>query len=122
MGTISVTLQSIVCNSVSEGNQDEIYVICQSDAGLPRRFPDNQPFAHKDMSSGQTWDINETIEYSRDLLITVYDADPPEPPEFSDYLISCDYTLINIPPHFTMSNADGANYTINLAVNAAVSE
>ena len=116
MSTISVTLQSIVCHGTSE-NSDEIYVVYQADAGLPRRIPTGS-LEHHDISAGQTWTLNHVITYSRDLLITIYDQDPSKLPALSDYLVSKDYTQTSIPPSVTLSNDNGANYTINVAVNA----
>lgn len=116
MNIISVTLQSIVCHGTSE-NSDEIYVVYQADAGLPRRIPRGS-LAHHDISAGQTWTLNETITYTRDLLITIYDQDPSKLPTLSDYLVSVDYTPTSIPPAANRTNYNGANYTINVAVNA----
>ncbi len=118
---ISVTLQSVVCNGASEGSDgirsDDIYVIWQADGGVPHRYP-AATLATQPMQDGDTWNINQVMTFSRDLQVTIYDQDAARMPTFSDYLVSWGFTNIDIAPSSTMSNYNGASYTIRMAVNA----
>lgn len=117
MRSISVTLDSITCNGVSEGNHhDEVYVVYQADAGLPHRIPIN-PLDHHSMLGGDVWSVGQTMSFTRDLLITLYDQDESFLPALSDYLISWDYTADAIPQTMTVSNPNGASYTLSVSVN-----
>ncbi len=117
MNAISVTLQSIQCHSTSEGSGDELFVVYQPDAAFPRRIPGGS-LKHHDIEGGQTWTINQKITFTRDLMVTLYDQDPSKLPSLVDYLVSVGYKNTNIPPSVTMANVNGANYTINVVVNA----
>lgn len=113
----TITLTSIVCNHPSEDvDGDEVYVIYQADAGVPYRIPGRRDGIHQ-MQAHQSWTINQAMTFSRDLLITLYDQDFKYMPSWADYLCSWDYTPDALPPSVTLSNADGANYTINITVN-----
>jgi hypothetical protein len=113
-GTITLTLSSITCNGASE-NHDEVFIVWQPDASFPHRFPveigDSQS-----MNSGDTWPVNQTMSFTRDLLITLYDHDESESDRRSDYLVSYDYTPADLPSSVTLQNPNGANYTLNITV------
>lgn len=91
-------------------------MIYQADAGVPYRIPERRHGVHP-MQAHQTWSIGQTMTFTRDLLITLYDQDFKYMPGWADYLVSFDYTPDALPPSVTLSNADGANYTINITVN-----
>ena len=111
--TISITLTSIECEGTSEGT-DEVYVIYQADCGRPTRVP---PAWHDHQSmdaGGPPWNINLEMSFENDVLVTLYDSDVAFNPFWSEYLVSFDYTPINIPASVTLSNPNGARYTLNV--------
>jgi hypothetical protein len=117
MRSITVTLDSITCNGASEGNHhDEVYVVYQADAGFPHRIPRN-PLHHHSMLGGDVWTVGQTMTFTRDLMITLYDQDLSFLPALSDYLVSWDYTADSVPPTVSISNPNGANYTLNVSVS-----
>lgn len=117
MSSITVTLDSITCHGVSEGNHhDEVYVVYQPDAGFALHIPFN-PLHHQSMAPGDVWTIGQSMTFTRDLLITLYDQDESLLPALSDYLVSWDYTADAIPQTVTVSNPNGASYTLSVSVN-----
>jgi hypothetical protein len=130
MQSIIITLDEIVCTRTSDGGitDDEIYVIYQADAGHPFRIPRRGNGVQPMNSSGstgpsdptqtrQTWQIGHRMKFSRDLLITLYDEDIKFDPAFSDYLVSQDYTPDYLPVSISLTNANGAAYTLKITVN-----
>lgn len=115
--SITITLVSVKCEATSGGSgADEVYVVYQPDAGIPihipRRFEEPQT-----MNVNDTWQINQEMTFNRDLLITLYDHDGAITDTFSDYLVSYDYTPNSLPSSVTISNNDGARYTLNITVS-----
>ncbi len=114
---ISITLDSVKCVSTSGGpTSDEVYVVYQPDAGVPRQFP-SRPQSPHSMDDGDTWNIGQVMTFNRDLLVTLYDHDTSVTDVRSDYLVSFDYTPNSLPTSKTISNNDGASYTLNITVN-----
>ncbi|HEX6084024.1 MAG TPA: hypothetical protein VF266_05835 [Thermoanaerobaculia bacterium] len=117
MSSITVTLDSITCHGVSEGSHhDEVYVVYQPDAGFPHRIPRN-PLNHQSMQGGDVWTIGQSMTFTRDLLITLYDQDESFLPALSDYLVSWDYTADAIPQTVSLTNPNGASYTLSVSVD-----
>jgi hypothetical protein len=113
-GTITLTLNSITCNGTSE-DHDEVFIVWQPDATFPHRFPVQIGEGHS-MGSGDTWPVNQTMSFTRDVLITLYDHDESATDRRSDYLVSYDYTPADLPSSVTLRNTNGADYTLNITV------
>lgn len=118
---ISITLDSVKCEATSAGKtSDEVYLVYQADAGVPFQLPmrPQPPHSMNTDKDHNTWNIGQTMRFNRDLLITLYDHDTAVTDNRSDYLVSFDYTPSNLPTSTTLSNNDGARYTLNITVNS----
>lgn len=113
MGNTAFTLTQISCNGTSESGHDEIMILYQSDAGMAHLFPAGRQ-AHS-MDSGSTWsNINLRMEFVNDCLVTLYDQDSSLDPKLADYLVSYDYTPDSMPSSVTLTNPNGAKYTLTI--------
>ncbi|MEA2488287.1 MAG: hypothetical protein QOH21_79 [Acidobacteriota bacterium] len=113
MGTTAFTLNEIDCGGTSESGHDEIMILYQSDAGMAHLFPAGRD-AHS-MAKGDTWtNINLRMEFGNDCLVTLYDQDSSLDPKLADYLVSNDYTPDSMPSTITLSNPNGAKYTLKI--------
>lgn len=117
MTSVSITLTSIQCLHTSESGNDAVQIVAQADAGLAMRLPSGWTKSYN-MDKNQTQLIGQPFTFERDLLITLYDNDISMDHALNDYMISYCYTPNNLPASFTMSNASGAKYTINITRNA----
>lgn len=114
MGTTSFTLTEIACGGTSESGHDEVMILYQSDAGIPALFPAGRD-AHS-MANGDTWtNINLDMKFVNDCLVTLYDQDSSLDPKLADYLVSYDYTPDSMPSSVTLSNPNGAKYTLSIS-------
>lgn len=127
----TVNITSIVCENTADLNNlgshnDEVFVIWQADGGVPVPYPavgyqEMNPTPTGDAVS--TWtipngDLNLTFE--KELLVTLWDSQHKLDPSSTTYLISYEYVAPGINPgypasetSYTMSNNNGAKYTIN---------
>lgn len=126
----TIKLTSIICYATSENGlieeyNDEVFVIYQSDAGIPVRYPTTgyqrmNPTADPTNDVVQTWNISDLeISFENEVLITLWDNDSPTG-ELNEptFLINKDYRSDNYMDllSFNMKNRNNANYTINIAV------
>jgi hypothetical protein len=116
MGNASVTLNQITCQGTSESGHDEVMILYQSDAGMAHLFPAGRQAHSMDDGSDKTWsNINLKLEFVNDCLVTLYDQDSSLDPKLADYLVSYDYTPDSIPASVTLSNPNGAKYTLTIS-------
>lgn len=113
MGTTAFTLTQITCGGTSESGHDEIMILYQSDAGIPALFPEGRD-AHS-MEKDDVWSsIDLDMKFVNDCLVTLYDQDSSLDPKLADYLVSYDYTPDSMPSSVTLSNPNGAKYTLTI--------
>ncbi len=113
MGTTTFTLNTITCGGTSESGHDEVMILYQSDAGMAHLFPAGRD-AHS-MAKGDTWSsVNLTMTFENDCLVSLYDQDSSLDPKLADYLVSYDYTPDSLPSSVTLSNPNGAKYTLSI--------
>lgn len=113
MGSTTFTLTQIACGGTSESGHDEVMILYQSDAGMAHLYPAGRA-AHS-MDKGSTWsNINLTMTFENDCLVTLYDQDSGLDPKLADYLVSYDYTPDSLPSSVTISNPSGAKYTLSI--------
>ena len=77
MGAYKISIDSIKCVSHADPNgSDEVWILAQSDGGVPVRYPKAALSAHS-MTNGETWDIDGdlTIEFNGCCNFTLYDQD-----------------------------------------------
>jgi len=115
MGNTTVTLNKITCQGTSESGHDEVIILYQSDAGMAHLYPAGRAAQSMDDGSDNTWDINLTVDFVNDCLVTLYDQDSSLDPKLADYLVSYDYTPDSIPASVTLSNPNGAKYTLSIS-------
>ena len=116
MGNTAFTLTQITCNGTSESGHDEVMILYQSDAGMAHLFPAGRD-AHSmaDDGADKIWsNINLRMEFVNDCLVTLYDQDSSLDPKLADYLVSYDYTPDSMPSSVTLSNPNGASYTLTI--------
>ena len=116
MARTSITLTKIVCNATHRGT-DDVYVVYQPDCGFPVRVPHGWE-NNISMDAGTSWNINVTMEFENDVLVTLYDADINLDPFSSDFIVCYDYTPANLPSSTTVSNLEGAKYTLYATKNS----
>lgn len=117
-------ITSIKCNSPSENGvfkefNDEVYLLCQADGGVPIRYPMCLTDSHS-MTTGNTWVIDNLIlNFEYEILITLWDVDVTLDPQVGTYLVSHEYCYNgdnmkegnhSVTPG---KNPNGASYTIN---------
>ena len=115
----SIKITSIQCHGTNDtgGFNDEVYIIYQSDAGLPIRFPlfgsqNMNTSADSGSNTVQQWNVDLVLDFDQEVLVTLWDSDEGTAKR-SDFLINCDYDSGNPPASFHMQNNNGADYTIN---------
>ena len=109
-----VQITSIYCNSASELGNDEVYLICQADGGVPIRYPAQLADAHS-MTKGDTWKLTDpdlVLNFENEVLVTLWDRDVSYDPTVSTYLVSNDYTPGGGAGSVRIQNPNGADYTI----------
>jgi hypothetical protein len=133
--TTKLKIVSITCNSPSENVgsndfNDEVFLICQSDAGHAQRYP---PYSEKlehpyedislvnSMTTGDIWTLTDpelVLEFEYEVLVTLWDRDSTRVPKYDTYLQSNDYqagttfTTSLDQQSVTLTNPNGASYTI----------
>lgn len=113
MGTTAFTLTQITCGGTSESGHDEVMILYQADAGIAHLFPAGR--AAQSMTNGNVWsNINLPMTFENDCLVSLYDQDSSLDPKLADYLISYDYTPDSMPSSVTISNPNGAKYTLTI--------
>jgi hypothetical protein len=124
--TIKLQILKITCNSPSESGHDEVYLICQADAGIPIRYPAEPP-GYNSMTTGNVWTLDDpdlVLHFQNEVLVTLWDSDVSFVPSLATYLLSNDYqagstrTTDTDPQTVTLVNPDGASYTIETQVVA----
>lgn len=116
MGTTAFTLTQITCGGTSETGHDEVMILYQSDAGMAHLFPAGREAHSMDTGSDKTWsNINLRMEFVNDCLVTLYDQDASLDPKLADYLVSYDYTPDSMPGSVTLTNPNGAKYTLTIS-------
>jgi len=113
-----IIITSITCNGTSDvGNtNDEVYIIYQADGGVPVRTP----LAPQNMNTQSdprsntlhVWDVNLTLSFDHEVLVTLWDQDSTLVQSASDFLVNFDFTSSQPPASQSMSNYNGADYTI----------
>jgi hypothetical protein len=119
----SIKITAIACNGTSEDGNDEVYIIYQPDAGLPVRYPATSCqrmniSADPDNDVVQRWDFDLTLDFDYEVLVTLWDQDVMGMNNVSTFLINHDYTAGAPPASVSMSNNNGANYTIYAELNS----
>ena len=112
-----VTLNSIKCNATSEAGHDELYLICQADARLFFRYPAALADSIQ-MGPGSTWSLNLPLTFTHEVLVTLWDCDVSYIPSLSTYLQSHDFEPGSGSDSITLTNPDGASYTISYTYNS----
>ena len=130
MSRTIVELGSIKCNQTSEPGHDEVFLISQSDGGVPIFIPPGlwklSNKAHS-MANGDTWtpvdrdgqSYKFSFEYS--LVISLWDADVNDDPTVSSFLGDVHFAPSSFDPGTVTQNSwvpgnDGydASYDVTL--------
>ncbi len=132
---IKLQIISITCNSPSENVgssdfHDEVFLLYQADANEAHRYP---PYSEKlehpyedvslvnSMTTGTLWSLVDpglVLEFENEVLVTLWDRDSTRVPKYDTYLQSIDYqagTTYTTSPQqqsVTLTNPNGASYTI----------
>lgn len=112
-----VTINSIKCNSTSEAGHDELYLICQADARFFFRYP-TQLSDSIQMGAGTVWSPNLPLTFTHEVLVTLWDCDVSYVASLSTYLQSHDFEPGSGSGSITLTNPNGASYTINYTYGA----
>ncbi|MCA9030101.1 MAG: hypothetical protein KDA66_04785 [Planctomycetaceae bacterium] len=114
-----IQINSIVCLATSESGHDEVYLICQADAGIPIRVPAQLAESHamSPSTSDNTWTFDDPqliLNYEYEVLVTLWDEDLSYDPNLATYLQSNDFQYDGTNNgSIQLSNPNGAMYTIN---------
>jgi hypothetical protein len=111
----SIQIISITCNHTSEAGHDEVYLICQADAGIPIRYPIQLADSHP-MTGGNVWNLDDPtliLNFEYEVLVTLWDCDENYIPALSTYLQSIDFERGSGEGYVHLSNPNDANYTIH---------
>ena len=122
MSKHSIQITSIECGGASESditNGDEVYLMCQADAGYPIRIPAGINAANN-MKKGDTWTFDEEVlilNFEWEILVTIWDHDLDDDPNLATYLQSHDFEPRKSSEATTgsiqLTNHNGADYTIH---------
>jgi hypothetical protein len=118
----SIMISSIACYGTSDfaGDNDEVYILYQADAGLPVRYPavyyqrmntTADPNSDPKKTVLQTWDVGLQLDFDYEVLVTLWDQDVKGVNSASEFLINVDYAS-GAASTTNMVNNNGANYTI----------
>lgn len=113
MSKHSIKITTITCNGTSEADHDEVYLICQSDAGLPIRFPDTINTNNPMKKGGTPWQVNLTLNFEYEVLVTLWDEDLSYDPNLATYLQSNDFRAGSGSGTIRLKNRNGADYSIS---------
>jgi len=124
MPSYTVQIDKITVQSVSDptGNNDEVFLLCQSDAAVPLRVPP-QPVVTQSMGSGSgavtTWyptDVDGNpvlVTFDHGMTISLWDQDESWNVNKSDFLgVGSFHESSDDSNNFTVTNGDSSNYTI----------
>ncbi len=114
MSKTVVQLDSIKCNQTSEPGHDEVFLICQSDGGLPLFIPPGlwklSTKAHP-MANGDSWSPLDRdgqpymLSFEHNLIISLWDADVNDDPTVSSYLGNVHFSPASFSSGATTQNA-----------------
>lgn len=114
----SIKLTSIKCDGSSEPgitDGDEVYLVCQADAGLAIRFPEGINEGYN-MESGSTWSLNNDegliLNFDYEVLVTLWDHDLNYDPNVATYLQSVDFEPGTGSSYIHLKNPNGADYKV----------
>lgn len=120
MNKHSIKITSIRCLGTSESNitgGDELYLVCQADAGIPVHMPfGNQE--GKQMKSGDTWELEDDegilLNFEYELLVSLWDYDFNDTLNNSTFLQCYNFDLRTPSGTFykELENYNGAHYKI----------
>lgn len=117
MAKTSITITTITCNKTT--GTDDVYVIWQPDCGFPVRVPQGWENNVSMNANLPAWDINLTMEFDDDVLVTLYDADINLDPFSSDFIGCYDFTPLNVPTSASVTNqAKDTSYTLTVRRNS----
>lgn len=113
MSKHSIQINSIYCGGTSESGHDEVYLLCQADAGFPIHIPSGINTANS-MAKGDTWTLDNLIlNFEYEVLVTLWDLDLNYDPNLATYLQSHDFQPGSGSSSIQLTNRNGAKYTIN---------
>lgn len=115
MSKQTIQILSITCNHPSEAGHDEVYLICQADAGVPIRYPMHLADSNS-MTSGDVWNLNDPnliLNFENEVLVTLWDCDENYIPALSTYLQSIDFERGSGQGSVNLTNHNDANYTVS---------
>ena len=113
MSKSSIQITSIHCHDTSESGHDEVYLVCQADAGFPIRYPAKFADAHS-MASGDTWTLDPplTLHFKNEVLVTLWDQDISYDPNVATFLQCNDFRPGSGSGSVTLTNPNDADYTV----------
>ena len=120
-GKRKIQILSILCYDTSEHGHDELYLLCQPDAGFCVRFP-SKLGSSCNVEKGKQYNLKSPfyLEFDTEVLVTLWDQDTPFFPSLATYLISYDFNTSNLTRGKNYSaevkNPNGAHYKIEIAV------
>lgn len=115
MSKHSVQITKITCQGTSEVGHDEVYLVCQADAGIPLRYPAHLADSVSMSSSDNTWNLNSPdliLHFNYEVLVTLWDCDISYLPTFATFLQCHDFEPGSGSGTISLSNPDGAKYTL----------
>lgn len=115
-----IQITSISCYKTSESGHDELYLLCQPDAGFVKRYP-SKLASSVSIKKDERWNIKDFyLEFENEVLVTLWDQDLPYDPALATYLVSYDYTKENVDASKSVGikNPNGAEYKIEIKIIA----
>lgn len=116
-----IHVSAITCNGTSEIGHDEVYLIYQADGRAPFRYPVKNS-DYQSMAKGDTWSFTDdelNLEFTHELLITLWDRDTAGLPNLATFLVSFDITPDTLQPVLAEANPNGAAYELGFTRPAA---
>lgn len=114
MSKSKIQITKIHCKHNSEAGKDEVYLVCQADAGIPIRYH-LSPKDTVSMDDGDDWTItdpNLILPFEYEVLVTLWDQDLSFDPNLATYLQSHDFRPGSGSGSISLSNPNDAEYTI----------
>lgn len=122
-GKRKIQITSISCYNTSEHGHDELYMLCQPDAGFYVRYPSGLG-SKFNVESGKGYTLKKPLylEFETEVLVTLWDQDTPYVPSLATYLVSYDFLAseLTVGKNYKVGikNPNGAEYKIELTVLA----
>lgn len=122
-GKRKIQITSISCYNTSEHGHDELYLLCQPDAGFCIRYPSGLGSTIS-VESGKQYNFKKPfyLEFETEVLVTLWDQDTPFVPSLATYLISYDFISSELTTgknyKVGIKNPNGAEYKIEVTVIA----